>query len=341
MQDYLTEVEHELKIGQIHDTTKAIKNRKVLVIGEVIIDEYTYVSGLGKPSKENIISTLYDRSEQFMGGVLPIVNTIAEFSENVELLTLVGSSDIESELVQRHINPEVTSFAFSMPNSVTVRKQRMIDKDFFRKIFEINHVTNIDDSDDNYREIEEWLSTNLKKYDLVLVADFGHGLVRKKTAEIISSEAKFLCINVQTNSYNRGFNLITKYSSANFACIDGPEARLAMTDNASTVENLGSQILEKLHLNGVVVTNGKLGATALNRSGETAFVPAFSLNPVDTMGAGDAFFSLASIYFFESRSLVMACFMGNAHASMQVESVGHGEVVDSALMLKFAKSLLS
>ena len=105
----------------------------MLVIGEVIIDEYTYVSGLGKPSKENIISTLYDHSEQFMGGVLPIVNTIAEFSDDVELLTLVGSDEIESGMVQNHVNSKVNSFAFSMPNSVTVRKQRMIDKDFLGK----------------------------------------------------------------------------------------------------------------------------------------------------------------------------------------------------------------
>ena len=84
-----------------------------------------------------------------------------------------------------------------------------------------------------------------------------------------------------------------------------------------------------------------MGAIALDRSGETSFVPAFSINPVDTMGAGDAFFSLASIYFFESRSLAMACFMGNAHASMQVETVGHRDVVDSTSMLKFVKSLMS
>ena len=91
VQEYLVDTEQKFKIDQLHDITKRLKNRKVLVIGEVIIDEYTYVSGLGKPSKENIISTLYDHSEQFMGGVLPIVNTIAEFSNDVDLLTLVGS----------------------------------------------------------------------------------------------------------------------------------------------------------------------------------------------------------------------------------------------------------
>ena len=187
-----------------------------------------------------------------MGGVLPIVNTIAEFSNDVDLLTLVGSGEIKSGMVQNHVNSKVNSFAFSMPNSVTVRKQRMIDKDFFRKIFEVNHVTKIDDSDKNYGEIEEWLSINLEKYDIVLVADFGHGLVRKKTAKLISDQAKFLCINVQTNSYNRGFNLITKYDSANFACVDGPEARLALADNVNSIENISSQILKKLRLEGVV-----------------------------------------------------------------------------------------
>ena len=41
-----------------------INDLKILIIGDTIIDEYNYVSFLGKPSKENIISTLYEETEK-------------------------------------------------------------------------------------------------------------------------------------------------------------------------------------------------------------------------------------------------------------------------------------
>ena len=42
----------------------------VVLVGDTIIDEYHYVSALGKPSKENIVATLSKSREQFAGGVL-------------------------------------------------------------------------------------------------------------------------------------------------------------------------------------------------------------------------------------------------------------------------------
>ena len=86
---------------------------------------------------------------------------------------------------------------------------------------------------------------NLGKYDIVLAADFGHGLAENSKAISIKQNS---FANVQTNSYNRGFNLITKYDSANFACVDGPEARLALADNVNSIENISSQTLKKLRL---------------------------------------------------------------------------------------------
>ena len=49
---------------------------------------------------------------------------------------------------------------------------------------------------------------------------------------------KILAINAQTNSANRGYNLITKYKNADYICIDEPEFRLAMHDKNTSLKNL-------------------------------------------------------------------------------------------------------
>ena len=48
----------------------------------------------------------------------------------------------------------------------------------------------------------------------------------------------FVAINAQTNSANRGFNLITKYSKADYVCIDEPEFRLAAHNKTTPLTEL-------------------------------------------------------------------------------------------------------
>ena len=337
---YLSDIGEKYGVEKFNDAMSNFVNKRILIIGEVIVDEYIYVSGLGKPSKENIISTLYNKSAEFMGGVIPIANTAAEFSNNVDLLTIVGEDDLKSNKTKSYLNSDIGYYAFSMPNSVTAKKQRMVDKDHFRKLFEVNYITEGNDVSIS-KDIEQWLNANLQEYDLVLVCDFGHGLVRKETADIISDKSKFLCINVQTNSYNRGFNLINKYKSANFACIDGPEARLATVNKNGSLESIAKKIKAMLSAEGLIVTNGKLGAVGINQNNDSIIVPALADKPVDTMGAGDAFFTLASCCFFETRSIEMACFMGNSYASIQVETIGQAETGTRISILKYIKTLLA
>ena len=78
------------------------------------------------------------------------------------------------------------------------------------------------------------------------MTDFGHGLLSNEIINEISKSKKFLAINAQTNSANRGYNLITKYKNADYICIDEPEFRLAMHDKNTSLKNFYS--IQKIFL---------------------------------------------------------------------------------------------
>jgi bifunctional ADP-heptose synthase (sugar kinase/adenylyltransferase) len=88
-----------------------INELKILIIGDTIIDEYNYVSFLGKPSKENIISTLYEETEKKAGGVLTAINILSSFCNNIDYITVMGDNENDkiflSEYSAKNINQKI------------------------------------------------------------------------------------------------------------------------------------------------------------------------------------------------------------------------------------------
>ena len=88
-----------------------INELKILIIGDTIIDEYNYVSFLGKPSKENIISTLYEETEKKAGGVLTAINILSSFCDNIDYITVMGDNENDdvfiSEYTAKNINQKI------------------------------------------------------------------------------------------------------------------------------------------------------------------------------------------------------------------------------------------
>ena len=69
-----------------------VKDYRVVLVGDAIIDEYQYVLPMGKTPKENMIATRYQDREVFAGGVFAAANHVASFCREVEVITCLGDS---------------------------------------------------------------------------------------------------------------------------------------------------------------------------------------------------------------------------------------------------------
>lgn len=238
----------------VFDLIESVKDYKVLFVGDLIIDEYHYVTPLGKSAKENLIPVKYESEEVFRGGVEASAAHLKTFCKSVS--------------VSEHGH--------------TTRKIRMVDKDYMRKLFEIHHQDGF---------LNSYSSPN--GYDVVVVTDFGHGAVSKDRISELCRESSFLAVAAQTNSSNIGFNLITKYPRADYIVIDEPEARLAVADRESPLEVVMRRLANATHCRKFVVTRGHHGAYGLE-DGILHVQSAFTDLVRDTMGAGDAFFAITA-----------------------------------------------
>jgi len=320
---------------------KSIADLKVLVIGDIIIDEYHYCSGMGKSQKDNIIATKFSNEEVFAGGVLAAANHIAGFCKDVTLLSCIGLKNSYDSFIANHLKPNIKQAFYFRKDTPTVVKRRFVDSAFLTKLFEVCYL---EDSLPMPKELEEKICDNLNKslggFDLVLVTDFGHGMVTSKIIKLLSEKAKFLAVNVQTNSANLGYNLITKIHKADFICIDEPEVRLACHDKASDLEHLITSISKKINCEKIIITRGHKGSLAYSAKEGFSYTPVFSKDIVDRIGAGDAFFSVAAPCVCKNNPMETVAFIGNAVGAIKVLIVGNRSSVEPTPLFKYINTLL-
>lgn len=329
------------KLDELSGLIEKIRDFRVLFIGDAIIDDYNYVSAMGKSPKENIIATLFGDREVFAGGVFAAAKHVADFCREVEIITVIGENCEYEELLRSALPNNVTLHAFQRPGMPTTRKSRYIDKSYLRKLFEVYYMDDSPTAPALEREIDRIIVDRADDFDLVVVTDFGHGLLTPSMIATLQRHARFLAVNAQSNSANMGYNLITKYDRADYICIDAPEARLAISDRTSDVEDVASRILpSRLECPRIVVTHGKNGCVGYEKDKGTVHAPAFTKTVVDTVGAGDAFFAVTAPLAAAGGQMDQLTFIGNAAGAIKVGIVGHRRSVEKVPLLKFLTTLL-
>ena len=328
-------------LDELTGLIEKIRNFRVLFIGDAIIDDYNYVSAMGKSPKENIIATQFGDREVFAGGVFAAAKHVADFCREVEIITVIGENCEYEEMLRSALPANVKLHAFRRRGAPTTRKARYIDKSYLRKLFEVYYMDDTPTAAAQEREIDRIIVDRADDFDLVIVTDFGHGLLTPSMIATLQRHARFLAVNAQSNSANMGYNLITRYGRADYICIDAPEARLAVSDRTSEVEDVASKVLpSRIDCPRIVVTHGKNGCIGYEKDKGTVHVPAFTKTVVDTVGAGDAFFAVTAPLAAAGGSMDQLTFVGNAAGAIKVGIVGHRRSVEKVPLLKFLTTLL-
>ena len=325
-------------INKILTSLKKAQNKKILLIGETIVDEYKYVQPLGKTPKENLISNLLLKNEIFAGGVLAAGIHLSSFSKNVSILTSYDKPILNK--IVKNFGSDLKIKNLKIKSLKTIEKIRYVESGLNRKLFQIYKMIDKPISNLDEKKLFSYLVNNLKKFDLVIVNDFGHNLLTPKTIKFIEKNSKFLAINAQSNSSNQGYNLITKYKKADYICIDYPEAKLAAKNKFLSPDKIYKDILsKKIKTKKFAITLGKDGSIVFEKN-KNFKMPVFSNKVVDTMGAGDAYFVVTSLFASCGFEIDEIALIGNTIGSLKTNIRGHSKKIDFENFLSYLSTIL-
>jgi rfaE bifunctional protein nucleotidyltransferase chain/domain len=318
-----------------------VRDYRVVLVGDAIIDEYQYALPIGKPPKESVIATRLQDVETFAGGVFAAANHVASFCAQVDIITCLGASDSHEALIRRSLKPNVRLHALNRPGVPTTLKRRFVDPSCMRKLFEVCVMDDNPLVPELQAEFDGMIAELAPKSDAVIVTDFGHGLIAPSSIRMLIDKAPFLAVNAQSNSANMGYNLITKYPRADYICIDAPEARLAVSDRLSDIGDIAHRLCEtEIECSKLIITHGKHGCVTYERGETVRTLPAVARRVVDTVGAGDAFLAVTAPLVAAGGRMDMVGFVGNVVGAIKVEIVGHRHSIEKAALIKGITGLL-
>ncbi|HRH38078.1 MAG TPA: PfkB family carbohydrate kinase, partial [Flavobacteriales bacterium] len=339
VQSFLADFRKKFDADKVIADLESLKKLKVLVIGDTIIDEYHYCRPLGKSSKSPTISSILLREEAYAGGVLAIANHMEQFAGSVDLVTCLGAKDDRRAMIEEKLSPGVERNFFVRADGPTPIKRRYLDHYLNIKLFEVTFMNDEPISGSLEAEVIASLKKKLDACDMVVVADFGHGMLSPGIIDVLQKSGKYLVVNAQTNSNNYGFNYITKYARTDYISIDEAELRLPFGAKNDALDGLIDRLQDITHADEVQITLGQRGSI-YRRGKEQWLTPAFATRVKDSVGAGDAVLSVTALCAKAGLDPAVIGFVGNCTGSLAVEIIGNEHPVYKKDLLKFVKHLL-
>ncbi|HTL69026.1 MAG TPA: PfkB family carbohydrate kinase [Lacunisphaera sp.] len=273
--------------AQLQALTDRLSGKRVLLIGETILDVYVYGHAIGKSAETPTLVAKELETKQSLGGACLVARNLLELGSAVDFITLVGD-DAEANVLNEYAHPKLNKILIIDPlRRTTCKKRYWVDG---YKLLQFDTLDNKALSEDLQRQTATVIERALLHADVVVVSDYRHGFLARSLIDSIvrlcSEQRKPLFVDSQVSQTQANH---TDYRGADVFCLNLKEAQCI--DPGFRPERSASAfatLMEKLDTRCVVVKLGADGCLASLR-GAIIESPALKISAVDPCGAGDAF----------------------------------------------------
>lgn len=268
--------------------------RRVLVVGDLIADEFIY-GEVSRVSREAPVLILkYDATEVVPGGAGNAANNVAALGAGAVLAGMVGVDSEGSRLLATFLPNVATQQVVRARHYRTPVKTRILAGGVHsakQQVVRIDRETDWPLRDDVSRAFAKKLTAALADCDAVLLSDYGSGLVTPALAESIRAALTRrgrLAVPIVVDSRYR----LLEYRGLTACTPNESEVEQALgiviDDDADALERAGRTLLRRTGMRAVLVTRGGRGMTLFEPKRPTIHIPIFGSDEVaDVTGAGD------------------------------------------------------
>ncbi len=311
-------------LKDITDSLDLLSKKKVLVVGDTIVDTITHTSMIGGMTKTPTISVRHDYTESFVGGAGIVSKHIKSAGAEVDFLTVLGDDRLSKFVVDDMKSAGVNIHPVYDQSRPTTEKNAIVAADY--RLLKVDTVDNRPISNSTLKEFVEIISAG--GYDLVVFSDFRHGIFNQLTIpDLINAIPKGVFRVADSQVASRWGN-ITDFIGFDLICPNEREARFSLADQDTGVRPLAAKLRRRAESEVVIMKMGERGAMVCRSDNEedvrSSFViDSFATNVVDPVGAGDALLAYASLSLSSCHSPIIAATLGSIAAALECEVEGN------------------
>ncbi|MBS1802798.1 MAG: hypothetical protein JST28_05495 [Acidobacteria bacterium] len=292
-------------------TVDLFASARVLLIGDSIVDIYTYGSAMGLSAETPTIVARKKEIVHSLGGAALVCRNLLELGASVQFITLIGAEQ-EAACISKFSAPRLALRAIEDPDRPTTVKHRFWVDGY--KLFQLDQRDDRDISSAVADRVIAQVEEALPDIDKVIISDYRHGLLSAQLLEVLlpllHAANKPVYVDSQVSQSASNHKL---YSGGCIICLNLKEARcIDPSFQPLPAPDAFARLNQQLDSQRIIVKLGADGAMFQNGSRVTV-IPAIRSRVEDTTGAGDAFlsaFSLASLNDPETALKIANCWAG-------------------------------
>ncbi len=293
-----------------------IRGRKVLVVGDVMIDEWIWGT-VTRISPEAPVPVVAVSDHSFtLGGAGNVANNLRALGAEVSFCATVGD-DAFAEQVRDLLRGEQVDDGgvFALRGRPTTRKTRVVAHN--QQVVRADWESVEPPFAPERARVVAYVAARAAGSDAVVFSDYGKGLLARDVVE-----AALSCPLVLADPKPQNIDLFSGVTciapnAAETSAITGIPIR-----DESTLERAGTRLLERLQCRYAVVTRGEHGMALFGRAGERLQVPSVARTVYDVSGAGDTVIAMLTLALAAGAPIDRAVRLANFAAAAVVEKLG-------------------
>jgi rfaE bifunctional protein kinase chain/domain len=316
---------HGFSIYDLKNQLQRLNKLRVLVIGDLIVDEYIDCDPLGMSQEDPTIVVTPLETKRFVGGAAIVAAHAHGLGAAVKYFTVAGidealqfaSTTLEGYGVDSTIIPD--------DSRPTTLKQRY--RTGGKSLLRVSHLRQHDIRADILKAMLDALAPHVAQSDLIIFSDFNYGcLPQALVDQVVKLGRKHGVTMVADSQASSQVSDVSRFSGMRLLTPTEREARLALHDWNSGLAVVAEKLRNKARAENVVITLGAEGMLVHANNSVGVFtdrLPAMNTAPRDTAGAGDSFLACASMALCAGVDIWQATYLGALAAACQVSRVGN------------------
>ncbi len=318
-------IDFDLDPGSLAGTIDKFPRTRVLVIGDIIMDEYLWgdVSRISPEAPVPVVDV--KRETKMLGGAGNVVNNISSLGGEAILCGVVGDDSTGRQVVQLLKTLGVTTEGILQePDRPTTIKTRIVAQ--HQQVVRFDRESRREILPESVERLLGFVSRLRKDIQAIVVSDYAKGVIShqlmKGLRDLVADSKIVLGVDPKKNNFAfyKGIDVITPnhHEASAFSGIE-------IVDD-ETLMRAGKQILRHLKCRSVLITQGKDGMTLFEKTGEPIHIPTVARKVFDVTGAGDTVISTFCLGLAAGMDFKAAAVISNFAAGIVVGEVGTSTV---------------